>query len=151
MSGIQIRTKMLTNPFCSFSAPVAKTEFCQVLLDETKLKAFMYAVKNHYWYQMYVDDLPIWGKYREIYLEGHGKYSHDQRTGLVWFSNGPNISVCSMFGFSNGVQKLDKKSGFRTLFSPVLNGHSKLVRILDAIQNLNTKLSGVQVNPGLLL
>ena len=22
----------------------------------------MYAVNNHYWYQMYIDDLPIWGK-----------------------------------------------------------------------------------------
>jgi hypothetical protein len=22
----------------------------------------VYAVKNHYWYQMYIDDLPIWGK-----------------------------------------------------------------------------------------
>ncbi len=45
-----------------FAAAVAKTEFCQVLLDETKLKAFLYAVKNHYWYQMYIDDLPVWGK-----------------------------------------------------------------------------------------
>jgi transmembrane 9 superfamily protein 3 len=33
-----------------------------VLLDETKLKAFLYAVKNHYWYQMYMDDLPVWGE-----------------------------------------------------------------------------------------
>ena len=56
-------------------APVAKTEFCQVLLDETKLKAFMYAVKNHYWYQMYVDDLPIWGKTMEIFF-----------TSFSWFS-----------------------------------------------------------------
>ena len=88
MPGIQIRTvsEVLTNPFCSFSAPVAKTEFCQVLLDETKLKAFMYAVKNHYWYQMYVDDLPIWGKYREIYIERHGKYSYHRSTGLQWGS-----------------------------------------------------------------
>ena len=45
-----------------FSAPIAKTEFCQVLLDETKLKSFLYAVKNHYWYQMYLDDLPVWGE-----------------------------------------------------------------------------------------
>jgi len=44
------------------SAPVARTEFCMVHLDETKLKSFLYAVKNHYWYQMYIDDLPIWGK-----------------------------------------------------------------------------------------
>lgn len=44
-----------------FRTNVAKTEYCQVNLDETTLKSFMYAVKNHYWYQMYVDDLPVWG------------------------------------------------------------------------------------------
>ena len=33
-----------------------------MLLDETKLKSFLYAVKNHYWYQMYIDDLPVWGE-----------------------------------------------------------------------------------------
>lgn len=30
-------------------------------LDERKFKEFVYAVKNQYWYQMYIDDLPIWG------------------------------------------------------------------------------------------
>ena len=40
---------------------VPKTEYCQVNLDETTLKSFMYSVKNHYWYQMYLDDLPVWG------------------------------------------------------------------------------------------
>lgn len=44
-----------------YKTNVPKTEYCQVNLDETTLKSFMYAVKNHYWYQMYVDDLPVWG------------------------------------------------------------------------------------------
>ena len=48
-------------------ANIAKTEYCQVQLDSEKLKAFNYAVKNHYWYQMYLDDLPIWGK-KKIYV-----------------------------------------------------------------------------------
>ena len=26
----------------------------------------MFTVKNHYWYQMYLDDLPIWGIVGEI-------------------------------------------------------------------------------------
>lgn len=34
-------------------------------LDEEKVKAFSYAVKNNYWYQMYIDDLPIWGRVGE--------------------------------------------------------------------------------------
>jgi hypothetical protein len=41
---------------------VDKTEYCTVDLTEEKYQAFVYAVKNHYWYQMYIDDLPIWGK-----------------------------------------------------------------------------------------
>jgi len=45
----------------SFKKDVSKTAFCEVTLDETKFKSFVYAVKNHYWYQMYIDDLPIWG------------------------------------------------------------------------------------------
>lgn len=44
-----------------FHNHISKTEYCSVDLDEEKLAAFIYAVKNLYWYQMYVDDLPIWG------------------------------------------------------------------------------------------
>ena len=57
-----------------FSANMVKTEYCQVLLTEEKLKAFMYAVKNHYWYQMYMDDLPIWGIVGEMENEGNDLY-----------------------------------------------------------------------------
>ena len=57
-------------------ANVAKTEFCQVHLDDTKLKSFMYAVKNHYWYQMYVDDLPIWGIVGDIDGENMFVWTH---------------------------------------------------------------------------
>jgi transmembrane 9 superfamily protein 3 len=46
----------------SFTGEVKKTEYCTVELTEEKYQAFVYAVKNHYWYQMYIDDLPIWGK-----------------------------------------------------------------------------------------
>lgn len=32
----------------------------------------MYAVKNHYWYQMYIDDLPVWGRYYcKFYFKFH--------------------------------------------------------------------------------
>ncbi|XP_077505688.1 transmembrane 9 superfamily protein member 3 isoform X2 [Amblyomma americanum] len=44
-----------------FKAPVAKTAYCEITLSSAKLQAFIYAVKNHYWYQMYIDGLPIWG------------------------------------------------------------------------------------------
>ena len=49
--------------------------FCfQVNLDPGVLKTFLYAVKNHYWYQMYLDDLPIWGIVGEIEEKGQDFY-----------------------------------------------------------------------------
>ncbi|XP_055325476.1 transmembrane 9 superfamily member 3 [Sitodiplosis mosellana] len=48
-----------------FREDAAPTEICMVDLDEEKVKAFSYAVKNNYWYQMYIDDLPIWGRVGE--------------------------------------------------------------------------------------
>ncbi|KAF4525206.1 hypothetical protein B566_EDAN008314 [Ephemera danica] len=44
-----------------FLADISTTPYCEVQLTDDKQKAFIYAVKNHYWYQMYIDDLPIWG------------------------------------------------------------------------------------------
>lgn len=49
-----------------FKSDVSKTTYCEVELDELRLRTFVYAVKNHYWYQMYIDDLPIWGIVGEI-------------------------------------------------------------------------------------
>lgn len=45
-----------------FVAEATKSQYCKVKLTDEKYQAFVYAVKNHYWYQMYIDDLPIWGK-----------------------------------------------------------------------------------------
>lgn len=53
-----------------FSGDMTKTEYCEIDLDEERLRTFIYAVKNHYWYQMYIDDLPIWGEFDDtIYIE----------------------------------------------------------------------------------
>ncbi|KAL5017783.1 hypothetical protein ScPMuIL_003505 [Solemya velum] len=57
-----------------FKADYSKTRFCSVELSEEKYQAFVYAVKNHYWYQMYIDDLPIWGIVGEIEEGGEDYY-----------------------------------------------------------------------------
>lgn len=64
-----------------FRANSPKNPYCDVDLNEEKLQAFIYAVKNHYWYQMYLDDLPVWGivgEYEEsensYYLWTHKKF-----------------------------------------------------------------------------
>ena len=38
------------------SDAVAKKEYCSVELSEAKYKAFVYAIRNHYWYQMYIGE-----------------------------------------------------------------------------------------------
>ena len=37
-----------------FSEPTLKKEYCSVELIDAKYKAFVYAIDNHYWYQMYI-------------------------------------------------------------------------------------------------
>ncbi|XP_067008459.1 transmembrane 9 superfamily member 3 [Anabrus simplex] len=49
-----------------FKADISDTPYCEIQLNDEKLKAFTYAVKNHYWYQMYLDDLPVWGIVGEV-------------------------------------------------------------------------------------
>ncbi|XP_023323910.1 transmembrane 9 superfamily member 3 [Eurytemora carolleeae] len=49
-----------------FKSDSSKTPYCKITLEDKSLKALLYAVKNHYWYQMYLDDLPIWGIVGEI-------------------------------------------------------------------------------------
>lgn len=67
------------NFYFSSLGDITKTEYCAVQLNEEKYKAFVYAVKNHYWYQMYIDDLPIWGVVGEVkdnnyYIWTHKKF-----------------------------------------------------------------------------
>jgi len=45
-------------------------EYCSIHLDKSTLKVFKYAIKHHYWYQMYLDDLPAWALVGD-YGEGH--------------------------------------------------------------------------------
>ena len=40
----------------SFPDTIAKKDYCSVELTEAKYKAFVYAIRNHYWYQMYIGE-----------------------------------------------------------------------------------------------
>ena len=44
------------------SANTAKTVYCSVTLTQEDYKTFVYAIRNSYYYQMYLDDMPIWGE-----------------------------------------------------------------------------------------
>uniref|UniRef100_A0A8C1CP22 Transmembrane 9 superfamily member n=2 Tax=Cyprinus carpio carpio TaxID=630221 RepID=A0A8C1CP22_CYPCA len=57
-----------------YKEEVLQTTYCDIELDKPKRDAFVYAIKNHYWYQMYIDDLPIWGIVGEADENGEDYY-----------------------------------------------------------------------------
>ena len=67
-SGLQIQ----------FKNDRATNEYCTVELSKEQYELFAYAIKNHYWYQMYIDDLPIWGIV--------GEYDEKENAYYLWTS-----------------------------------------------------------------
>ncbi|XP_039965762.1 transmembrane 9 superfamily member 3 [Bactrocera neohumeralis] len=61
-----------------FKVDVSPTVICMIDLTIDKVKAFTYAVKNQYWYQMYIDGLPIWGEVgkKDDQEEKYGIFTH---------------------------------------------------------------------------
>jgi len=53
----------------TFAIDVPDTVICQQVLDDDSVEKFESAVAQHYWYQMYLDDLPIWGMVGEVNLD----------------------------------------------------------------------------------
>jgi hypothetical protein len=49
-----------------FKTDVDHAPVCQMALDEQAAQLMAFAVSNHYWYQMFVDELPVWGMVGEI-------------------------------------------------------------------------------------
>ncbi|XP_033117679.1 transmembrane 9 superfamily member 3-like isoform X1 [Anneissia japonica] len=70
-----------------------QTKYCEVKITEDKLKAFIYAVKNHYWYQMYIDDLPIWGIVGEIDEGGQDFYIWTHKKFDIGYNNDQIVDV----------------------------------------------------------
>ena len=84
-----------------FKANVDKTDYCQIELDDDKLKKFLYSVKNHYWYQMYMDDLPIWGIVGE---ESEGKKIRIKQLGLaIQRDGGTGLTMMSFVVFGRAI------------------------------------------------
>ena len=57
------------------------------------LKTFLYAVKNHYWYQMYLDDLSIWGIVGEIDEKGEDFYIWTHKKFEIGYNGNQIIDV----------------------------------------------------------
>ena len=50
----------------NFKQDVPATNYCEVEINERNHESLVHAIDNHYWYQAYIDDLPIWGIVGEI-------------------------------------------------------------------------------------
>lgn len=64
-----------------FKANIDTVKYCEVKLTKEKLQAFEFAVRNYYFYQAYIDELPIMGSVGELdesdnsaYLWTHRKF-----------------------------------------------------------------------------
>jgi transmembrane 9 superfamily protein 3 len=76
-----------------FLAATPSEEFCTVTLDQKALTAFRYAVKHHYWYQMYLDDMPMWALVGD-YGEGHTESEEvNEEDAYVWTHKRLDIGV----------------------------------------------------------
>jgi transmembrane 9 superfamily protein 3 len=49
-----------------FKRDTEKTEICTKKLNNDEVYKFRYAVSHQYWYQLFVDELPVWGMVGEI-------------------------------------------------------------------------------------
>jgi len=56
-----------------FKKDQVQTPICTKTLDNSDAKKFSYAVRHHYWYQLFLDDLPIWGMVGEVVPSPEGK------------------------------------------------------------------------------
>ena len=45
----------------AFAANIAKKLVCTTSLSEDQAATFRKAVKKHYWYELFMDELPVWG------------------------------------------------------------------------------------------
>lgn len=62
-----------------FRMDVQKKLICSTTLDEKMVQKFKNAVKHHYWYELFIDDLPIWGFVGEFVTPEKGeKGAEDQ-------------------------------------------------------------------------
>ncbi|KAJ9158927.1 hypothetical protein P3X46_024470 [Hevea brasiliensis] len=50
-----------------FLRNVEKGTICSIELDEAKVKQFKDAIENNYWFEFFMDDLPLWGFVGELH------------------------------------------------------------------------------------
>jgi len=59
-----------------FRKPVDRATICELELDEAKVKQFKDAIENNYWFEFFMDDLPLWGFVGEMHPDKNGDNKH---------------------------------------------------------------------------
>ncbi|XP_021767190.1 transmembrane 9 superfamily member 1 [Chenopodium quinoa] len=52
-----------------FGKSTDKTTICELELDPTRAKQFKDAIENSYWFEFFIDDLPLWGFVGELHFD----------------------------------------------------------------------------------
>ncbi|KAG9132545.1 hypothetical protein Leryth_008477 [Lithospermum erythrorhizon] len=59
-----------------FQKNVDKSTICELDLDEAKIKQFKGAIENSYWFEFFMDDLPLWGFVGELHPDRNSDNKH---------------------------------------------------------------------------
>ncbi|KZV30902.1 transmembrane 9 superfamily member 1 [Dorcoceras hygrometricum] len=59
-----------------FQKPVGKTSICGIELDEAQATQFKDAIERSYWFEFFMDDLPLWGYVGEFHSKRKGDNQH---------------------------------------------------------------------------
>lgn len=72
------------------------TKICDLEIEDNNARIFKHAVKNHYWYQMYIDELPLWGMLGEYVESSEGEesfYLYTHKDIVISYNNDRIIEV----------------------------------------------------------
>ncbi|KAH9626406.1 hypothetical protein KSS87_009092 [Heliosperma pusillum] len=56
-----------------FGKNTEKSTICELELDIAKAKQFKDAIENSYWFEFFIDDLPLWGFVGELHFDKNGE------------------------------------------------------------------------------
>ncbi|PIA47107.1 hypothetical protein AQUCO_01400066v1 [Aquilegia coerulea] len=59
-----------------FGKNVDKSSICELELDAAKVKQFKDAIENTYWFEFFIDDLPLWGFVGELHPDKNNDNKH---------------------------------------------------------------------------
>ncbi|GLU06719.1 hypothetical protein SLE2022_237210 [Rubroshorea leprosula] len=59
-----------------FKKNVEKRTICSLELDEAKVKQFKEAIENLYWFEFFIDDLPLWSFVGEVHADKNNDNKH---------------------------------------------------------------------------